>query len=68
MFKSLGKKLKSIFIGGLKDMILKEIDGLDRYEEDLAALIRKNLDPEKSAKAIVDFVQMHLRGIVEKIF
>jgi len=50
----------------LKVKAMNEIDQLNKYESVLADLIRKHLDPEDTAEAIVDFVQDHLRKLVEK--
>jgi len=58
--------LKSWLLGGVKTALLKEIDKLDQYEDDLANIIRKKLNPDETAKMVVDYVQDLARKLVDK--
>ena len=64
MFKRLWKWLT----GQAEKEIMKEIEKLDKYEDDLEQLIKSELPPKKTAKRIVDFVQDKLKKAVKNIF
>ena len=67
MLKKIWAKIKGFFTSSIKAKIMAEIDGLDKYEDDLAALIDKKIDEKAIAKKIVDFFQKILKDLVEKI-
>jgi len=59
--------LKSLLLNAAKSQMNKEIDGLSQYEPQLADIIRKNVDPDKTATLIVNYVQDLARKYVDKI-
>lgn len=68
MFKKWWKKIKAYLVARVEKTLIKEIDKLDRYEAELAAEIRKQTNPTKRSKQVVDWVQAHLTKLVTKAF
>ena len=44
------------------------VDSLDKYEDDLADLMRKHVDADEKSKLVVDYMQDWLRKQCAKIF
>jgi len=61
------KTLFRAFLGTLKKVLLASIVKMDDLEPRLAEVIRANVDPDKTAKKIVDMIQRHLTDSVEKV-
>lgn len=61
------KWVKNWVLSNVKGTILKEIQHLDQYEDELANLIRKYADPDQTSKAVMDWVQKKLTDLVEKV-
>ena len=68
MFKKWWKKIKAFLLERVEKALNKEIDKLDRYESKLADEIRKQTNPDKRAKQVVDWVQAELTKLVTKTF
>ena len=58
--------LHKLLIWGVKDKLNAEIDKLDRYEDDLADIVRKNVKPDEQAKLVVDYIQKYLKHLVDR--
>ena len=61
------KKLWSWITSGIYIALMSEIDRLDKYEVELAEIIR-GIPADKIAKTVVDFFQKKLREIIKRIF
>ena len=68
MFKKWWKKIKAFLKERVEKALIREIDKLDRYEVELANEIRKQTNPTKRSKQVVDWVQAHLSKLVTKTF
>jgi len=62
------KKIKNWVLERVEKALYKEVDKFDRYESELADLIRRHADPDQRAKQVVDYVQAQLAKLVEKSF
>ena len=60
--------LKAKLLGGLREAAVREINGLDKYQDELAGLIRKYADADKCSAAVIDFVQAKARAILDKVW
>jgi len=58
--------IKKWLLAQVKVTAMKEIDSLDQYKQVIADLIRKNVDPDKTAELIVNYVKDLLKKLVEK--
>ena len=58
--------LHKLLVWGVKDKLVVEIDKLDKYEDDLADIARKNIKPDEQAKMVVDYLQNYLKRLVDK--
>ncbi len=58
--------LHKLLIWGVKGKLSAEIDKLDRYEDDLADIIKKNVKPDEQSKLVVDYLQAYLKKLVDK--
>lgn len=65
--KNAWKAIKGFFTKGLKAKIFTAIDGLDKFEKPLGEVINNIIEPEKRAKAAMDFLQKKLKESVEAI-
>lgn len=61
-------KIKQWVIAHAKETLLKEIQGLDKYESVLADQIRERLDPDEKAKQVVALTEKELTALVDKVF
>lgn len=61
-------KAKKWLIARAKATLLKEIQGLDKYESVLADQIRVRLDPKQKAQQVVELTQKELTDLVNKVF
>ena len=66
--KSWWKKIKAFLLERVEKALTKEIEKLDRYEVELANEIRKQTNPTKRAKQVVDWVQAQLSKLVSRTF
>ena len=66
--KDFFKKLLRFFKSAAKKKAIEVINGMDKLEEPIAAMIDKNIDEKVIAKRIIDFIQKKLLEVIEKIF
>ncbi len=52
---------------GIKSKLHDAVDSLDKYEDDLAGIMKKHLNADEKAKLVVDYIQAWLGKWVEKI-
>jgi hypothetical protein len=62
------KKIKAWLLGIVEKWLLKEIDKLDKYEEELIELLRENINSEEKAAKLVKKAKVELKKLVEKAF
>jgi hypothetical protein len=62
------KWLKNWLLSSVKALLLKEIDALDQYKPVIADIIKKNVDPDKTAQMVVDYVKELALKLVDKVF
>lgn len=60
------KFLHGWIFGAVKAKLLSEVEKLDNYEDDIAALLRRHIDADAKAKLVVDYVQEFLTSLVNK--
>ncbi len=64
--KAFSKWGTSWVLAKAKDSALAEVNKLDKYEDDLAAILRRHLNADEKSKLIVDYIQDYLTAIVTK--
>lgn len=60
--------LNSIFIGAVKAALLKEVDGLSKYQDDIADYMRRHIDADQKSELVIEYLQEYLRAQIEKHF
>lgn len=55
-----------IFGNTVKDQLLADIQNLDNYDDDLAALLARHLDADAKSKLVIEYVQDFLTSLVNK--
>lgn len=60
------KLLSGLVFGSVKAAALAEVGSLDNYEDDIAAFLKRNINPDQQAALIVSYVQDYLTAMVKK--
>jgi len=62
------KKIKKWLLSKVEDLLMKEIDKLDKYEVMLIELLRENIDADEKAAKIVKTAKVELTKAIDKAF
>lgn len=60
------KLLSGLVFSSVKAAALAEVSSLDNYEDDIAAFLKRNINPDQQAALIVNYVQDYLTSLVKK--
>jgi hypothetical protein len=58
--------LKKWLLSQVKATAMKEIGSLDQYKPMISDIIKKNVDPDKTAEMVVNYVKDFLTKLVDK--
>lgn len=60
--------LNSLLLGAVKSALLKEVDGLSKYQDDIADYMRRHIDADQKSTLVIEYLQEYLRAQIEKHF
>lgn len=60
------KLLSGLIFSSVKAAALAEVSSLDNYETDIAAFLKRKINPDAQAALIVSYVQDYLTALVKK--